>query len=53
MCPTSSLDLNVDILPKLNVSSRVTLTHARLRKFSIQPRVHRRRKHANILFLMT
>jgi hypothetical protein len=53
MCPTSSLDFDVDVLPKLDVSSRITLPHARLRKFSIQPRVHSRRKHANILFLMT
>jgi hypothetical protein len=53
MCPTSSLDFDVDVLPKLDVSSRITLPHARLRKFSIQPCVHRRREHAYILFLVT
>ena len=53
MCPTSSLDFDVDVFPKLDVSSRITLPHASLRKFSIQPRVHRRREHAYILFLVT
>jgi hypothetical protein len=53
MCPTSSLDFDVDVFPKLDVSSRITLPHACLRKFSIQPRVQRRREHAYILFLVT
>jgi hypothetical protein len=53
MCPTSSLDFDVDVLPKLDVSSRITLPHASLRKFSIQPRVQCRREHAYILFLVT
>ena len=53
MRTTPPIDLDIDILPKFHVSSCITLPHTRLRKFAIQPRVHRRRQHAHILFLMT
>ena len=41
----TTLDLDIDVLPELDVASRVTLANARFGQFAVQPRVHRRREH--------
>src|SRR5215831_4706390 len=46
---TTALDLAVDVLPELDIMSRVALTNARLRKLAVQPGVHDWRENPSVM----
>jgi hypothetical protein len=49
----AALDFTVDLLPELHVVSAVGLAGRGFGELTIEPRVHCRREHASVLFLMT